>query len=249
MTKKALSGKVALITGAARRIGAEIARTLHEQGANIVVHYNASEEAAFKLCEELNQLRARSAAPLRADLQEVDSDKVLVEQAVRQWKRLDYLINNASRFYRTSFGEVTEFSWDDLLNSNLKAPFFLAQAAFPHLKKTKGVVINITDIHGDKPLRDYSVYCISKSGLLMVTKALAKELGPDVRVNAISPGAIMWPEGENELSEIEKEKIIETTHLNRPGGAEDIATAVLYFLRDAQYVTGQVLNVDGGRSV
>lgn len=247
MRKHPLTSKVALITGAARRIGAEIARTLHAQGMHIVLHYNASEEDALKLCEDLNQKRDNTAIALRADLHDAESEKVLVQKAIQIWGRLDALVNNASRFYRTSFGKVTEYAWDDLMNSNVKAPFFLAQAAAPYLAEQRGVIVNITDIHGDRPLRDYSVYCISKSALLMATKVLAKELGPAIRVNAVSPGPILWPEGENTLLEAEKKRIIEQTILQRSGCPEDVASAVLYFIADAEYVTGQVLEIDGGR--
>lgn len=247
MHKDPLASKVALITGAARRIGAEISHTLHEAGMNIVLHYNASEEEAILLCEKLNQKRKKSAVAIRADLQEAESEKVLIENAASLWGRLDVLVNNASRFYRTTFGKVTEYAWEDLINSNVKAPFFMAQAAASFLAATKGVIINITDIHAERPLREYSVYCISKSALWMATKVLAKELGPDVRVNAVAPGPILWPEGENSLLEAEKKRIIEQTILQRSGSPMDVAKAVLYFVRDAEYVTGQVIMVDGGR--
>jgi pteridine reductase len=249
MQKNPLASKVALITGAARRIGAEIARTLHDNEMNIVLHYNVSGEEAEHVCAKLNQKRPHSAVAIRADLQETENGQVLVQQAVEAWGRLDVLVNNASRFYRTTLGKVTSYAWEDLINSNLKAPFFLAQAAAPALAATQGCIVNITDIHAERPLREYSVYCISKSGLLMMTRALAKELGPLVRVNAVAPGAILWPEGENTLSDIEKQKIIDQTILQREGGPIDIAKAVLFFVRDADYVSGQVLNIDGGRSV
>lgn len=247
MQKNPLTGKVALITGAARRIGAEIAQTLHREGMNVVLHYNASEEDAVKLSEQLNHLREHSSVAIRADLLEADVEKSLVQRALKAWGRLDVLVNNASRFYRTTIGEVTEYAWDDLMNSNLKAPFFLSQAASPLLAANKGCIVNITDLHAERPLMDYSVYCLSKSGLMMLTKVLAKELGPDVRVNSVAPGAIMWPEGKNTLTDKEKQKIIERTIMKRAGTAEDIAKAVLFFVRDADYVTGQMLNVDGGR--
>lgn len=249
MQMNPLSAKVALVTGAARRIGAEIARTLHSAGMNIVLHFNLSEDEATSLCSELNHIRARSAVTLRADLQEAESVKTLVHQAASVWERLDVVINNASRFYRTDIGKVTDYAWDDLINSNLKAPFFLAQTAAPYLAANQGNIVNITDIHAERPLRNYSVYCISKSGLLMMTKVLAKELGPLIRVNAVAPGAVLWPEGENKLSDQEKQNIIDETSLLRAGGAMDIAKAVLFFVRDAEYVTGQVLNVDGGRTI
>ncbi len=247
MQKNPLTGKVALITGAARRIGAEIAQTLHREGMNVVLHYNASEEDAVKLSEKLNQVREHSAIAIRADLLEAEVEKSLVQRALKVWGRLDVLVNNASRFYRTTIGEVTEYAWDDLMNSNLKAPFFVSQAAAPLLAANKGCIINITDLHAERPLVDYSVYCLSKSGLMMLTKVLAKELGPDVRVNSVAPGAIMWPEGKNTLTDKEKQKIIERTIMKRAGTADDIARAVLFFVRDADYVTGQMLNVDGGR--
>jgi pteridine reductase len=247
MQKNTLIGKVALVTGAARRIGAGIARTLHHAGMNMVLHYNASEEEASILCEQLNKIREHSAVAIRADLQAAESEKSLIEQAAATWKRLDVLVNNASRFYRTNIGKVTEYAWDDLMNSNMKAPFFLAQAAAPYLAAQRGSIVNITDLHSERPLRDYSVYCISKSGLAMATKVLAKELGPEVRVNAVAPGAIMWPEGKNLMSDLEKQTIIAQTILQRSGTPEDIAKAVLFFIRDADYITGQMLCVDGGR--
>lgn len=239
--------KVALITGAARRIGAEIARSLHAAGLKIVLHYNASFDEAVNLCEQLNEISHHSAIAIRADLQEPESEKRLIHEAFERWKRLDVLVNNASRFYRTRMGNVTEYEWDDLMTSNLKAPFFLAQAAAPFLAQNQGTIINIIDIYAERPLRDYSVYCISKAGLLMLTKVLAKEYGPLIRVNGIAPGSMIWPEGENALSEEEQQKIISRTLLLRSGIPEDIAKAVLFFVRDANYVTGQVLNVDGGR--
>jgi len=239
--------KVALITGAARRIGAEIARTLHAAGMNIIIHYNASEEEALECCKQLNKIRDKSASCLRGDLLLPESEIALVQQGAAIWGRLDVLVNNASRYYRTKMGKVTEYAWDDLMNCNLKAPFFLSQAAAPYLAATSGTIINITDIRADRPFHDYSVYSISKSGLSMMTKVLAKELAPLVRVNAIAPGPIMWPEGDNTLSDEEKEKIVSSTMLLRPGDPQDIAKAALYLAQDANYVTGQTLYVDGGR--
>lgn len=239
--------KVALVTGSARRIGAEIARSLHGKGLNIVIHYQYSERDADELCAEFNAKRAHSAIKIKADLGNSADISVLVQQAANSWGRLDVLVNNASRFYKTQMGEVAESHWNDLMDSNLKAPFFLSQQAAPFLKQTRGVIINIADIHSDRPMRDYSVYCISKAGLVMLTKVLAKELGPFVRVNAISPGGIAWPEHSNSLSEELKEKIIHRTALQCYGDPAHIAKAVLYFVNDADYVTGQVLAVDGGR--
>lgn len=241
--------KVALITGAARRIGAEIARILHQSGINIVLHFHTSGEEAKTLCSEFNALRAHSAIALAADLFNLSEMNELVHKAAKVWGRLDILVNNASRFNKTHIGSVTEDTWDDLLNSNLKAPFFMSQAAAPHLKKNQGCIVNITDIHGETPMRDYAVYCISKAGLIMQTKALAKELSPEIRVNAVSPGAIAWPEGENKLTNELKQKIIQRTALGRHGSPSDIAKAVLYLVRDADYVTGQIIEVDGGRGL
>lgn len=239
--------KTAIITGAARRIGAEIARTLHANNMNVALHFNASEEEALDLRDELNKIRPKSALAIRADLLLPESMESLIQQTIKSWNRLDILVNNASRYYRTLMGKVTDYAWDDLMNCNLKAPFFLAQAAAPYLTQTSGTIINITDIRAERPFKDYAVYSISKCGLTMATKILAKELAPNVRVNAIAPGPIMWPEGENELSDVEKEKIINSTLLCRQGCPEDIAKAVLYLARDAGYVTGQILYVDGGR--
>lgn len=247
MTTNALQSKVVLVTGAARRIGAAVAEILHREGMNVVLHYNASEEEAQELCARLNQIRANSAATLQGDLLEPEIDKSLIIKAHDLWGRLDILVNNASRFYRTHFGKVTEYAWDDLMVSNLRAPFFLSQAAAPYLKETKGRIINISDIHAWRPMRDYSVYCISKSGLLMLTRALAKELAPDVLVNAIAPGAIIWPEGDNTLSHEQKDVIIDKTPLGRSGSVDDVARVALFLAKDADFMTGEVLAVDGGR--
>lgn len=247
MTTNILQSKVVLVTGAARRIGAAVAEILHREGMNVVLHYNASEEEAQVLCAKLNQIRANSAATLQGDLLEPEIDKSLIIKAHDLWGRLDILVNNASRFYRTHFGKVTEYAWDDLMISNLRAPFFLSQAAAPYLKETKGRIINISDIHAWRPMRDYSVYCISKSGLLMLTRALAKELAPDVLVNAIAPGAIIWPEGDNTLSHEQKDVIIDKTPLGRSGSVDDVARVALFLARDADFMTGEVLAVDGGR--
>lgn len=246
MQKKSLEGKVALITGAARRIGAEISRVLHDAGMNVVLHYNTSESEGIRLCEELNQRRENSAKVLRADLQHTDG-KTLIAEAVSHWNELHALINNASRYYRTYIGKVDHGSWDDMINSNVKAPFFLSQSAAPYLARQQGSIVNLTDIQAALPLKDYGVYGISKGALISMTKVLAKELAPNVRVNAISPGAVLWPEGENTLSEQEKQNIIGLTSLSRVGTPLDIAKAVLFLVRDADYISGQVISVDGGR--
>jgi pteridine reductase len=247
MQKTILAAKVALVTGAARRVGAEIARQLHEAGMNLVLHYNTSENEAMELAAQLNQERPHSAIMIHADLSIAENEKMLVQQAAKEWGRLDVLVNNASKFYRTALGEVTDYAWEDLMTSNIKAPFFLAQAAAPFLGITEGCIVNITDIHAERPLRDYSVYCISKCALVMATKMLAKELGPLIRVNAVAPGSVLWPEGENTLSETEKQKIIDHTTLKRAGTPADIAKAVLFFVKESPYVSGQILAVDGGR--
>lgn len=246
--QNSLQEKVILITGAGRRIGMQIARDLHAEGMRVAIHYHESEKGAKQLCAELNEKRADSAMILKADLLHHESTDWLVQETVAKWGRLDGLVNNASRYYRTHMGSVTETAWDDLMISNVKAPFFLSQAAAPYLAKHQGVIVNITDIHAESPMRDYPVYCISKSGLQMMTKVLAKELAPAVRVNGVAPGPVLWPEDENALSEDVKQNIINRTLLKRVGNAKDVSKAVLFFIRDACYVTGQILNVDGGRS-
>lgn len=242
-----LTDKVVLITGAAHRIGATVARVLHAQGMRLALHYRSSQAAAEALRDELLAVRADSVCLLQADLQDVAGLPALVEQAVSCWGQLDLLINNASSFYPTAVGSVGEAQWDDLLGSNLKAPFFLSQAAAPHLKASHGSIVNIVDIHAERPLKGYPVYSIAKAGLVMLTKTLACELGPQVRVNAVAPGAILWPE--HDMDEAMRQRIVSRTFLKRQGHPEDIARAVVYLARDAGYVTGQVMAVDGGRSL
>lgn len=242
-----LEGKVVLITGAAHRIGAATARTLHAAGANIVLHYRSSKAGAVALQAELHALRADSVSLVQGDLLDSAVLPALVQQAYAAWGRLDVLINNASTFYPTPIGTVTEEHWHDLMGSNLKAPFFLAQAAAPHLKTERGCIVNIVDIHADRPLKAHPVYSMAKAGLVMMTKSLACELGPEVRVNAIAPGAILWPE--NDMDDSTKARIIERTFLKRQGSPQDIARAALFLIRDADYTSGQVLKVDGGRSL
>ena len=237
---------VVLITGAAHRIGATTAKLLHQQGMNIVLHYRSSREAAKKLQDELNKLRENSVILIQADLHNTSGLPTLVEEAVKAWGRLDVLVNNASSFYPTKIGEATEADWDDLLGSNLKAPFFLSQSAAPHLKKHAGCIINIVDIHAERPLKTYTIYSMAKAGLAMMTKSLACELGPEVRVNAVAPGAILWPEN---LDEVAQQRIVSKTFLKRQGEPNDIARAILFLIREANYMTGQILAVDGGRSL
>jgi pteridine reductase len=241
-----LSGRTALITGGARRVGAVIARMLHSAGANVVVHYRRSRGEADALAHELNGTRAGSAAIVQADLLDVTQLPRLVDAATRASGRLDVLVNNASTFYPTPIGHVTSAQWDDLIGSNLRAPLFLAQAAAPALRAASGLVLNMADIHGTRPLKDHVVYTTAKAGLIMLTKSLARELAPEVRVNAIAPGPVMWPENADEQR---KAKVIDSTLLKRAGSPEDVARAALFFAVDAPYVTGQILAVDGGRSV
>ncbi len=245
--KPTLDGKVVLITGAAHRIGATTASTLHAAGANIVLHYRSSKEGAEALQQALNAVRDDSVILLQGDLLDTASLPTLVEEAYAAWGRLDVLINNASTFYPTPMGTVTEAHWHDLMGANLKAPFFLAQAAAAHLKTERGCIVNIVDIHADRPLKAHPVYSMAKAGLVMMTKSLACELGPEVRVNAIAPGAILWPE--NDMDDSTKARIIERTFLKRQGSPQDIARAALFLIRDADYTSGQILNVDGGRSL
>ncbi len=246
-TLEQLNDKVALITGAAQRIGAQIARTLHGAGMKLVLHYRGSQAAAQALATELNQSRANTATLLQADLSDPATLAPLVEAAAAHWGRLDALVNNASTFYPTPVGTVTLPQWQDLMDVNLKAPFFLAQAAAPLLTKSGGCIVNIADIHADRPLKGYPVYCMAKAGLVMMTRALARELGPAVRVNAVAPGAILWPE--QGLDSAAQASILARTALKRQGNPKDIASTVLFLIRDAEYITGQVLSVDGGRSL
>ena len=242
-----LSGKVALVTGAARRIGATISRTLHQHGASIAIHYRGSAVDANALCDKLNAVRPDSAITIQADLANTSSLPALVESVIDWHGSLDILINNASSFYPTPIGEITESNWDDILGSNLKAPLFLSQAAMQSLRATHGVIINIVDIHAQRPLRDHAVYGSAKAGLAMLTRSLAKDLAPEIRVNGVSPGAILWPEAG--IAEQTKQSILEQIPAGRAGSADDIAGCVLYLVRDADYVTGQIIAVDGGRSI
>ena len=242
-----VAGKVALITGAAHRVGAMIARALHAQGMNLVLHYRHSGAAAQQLQSELHTIRADSVALVQADLLATATLSALIDTALDTWQRLDVLVNNASSFYPTPIGSVTEAQWDDLMGSNLKAPFFLAQAAAPYLAQQHGCIVNIADIHADRPLKTYPVYSIAKAGLVMLTKALTRELGPQVRVNAVAPGAILWPE--QGLDDTARQHIIARTALKRQGAPHDIAQAVLFLIRDAGYISGHVFTVDGGRSL
>lgn len=245
--ERAMEGRWALITGASKRIGASIAARLHDAGANVAIHYFSSSEAADALAARLNSERADSAITVHGDLRKIPGLERMIREVVDQTGRLDALINNASSFYPTPLGAITEEQWEDLVGSNLKAPLFLCQAALPHLRETNGVIINIVDVHAQRPLRNHPVYGAAKAGLAMLTRSLAKDLGPDIRVNGVSPGAILWPE--SGVTERVQDSIIRQIPLGRAGEPGDIAAAVLFLVRDAPYVTGQILAVDGGRSV
>ena len=243
-----LNDKTALVTGGARRVGAAICRRLHGAGANILVHCNQSLHEAQALVHELNGQRPGSAIVMQADLLEAGALPALVQRTVSAFGGLDVLVNNASSFYATPIGAIDERAWDDLMGTNLKAPLFLAQAAAPELRRNQGCIVNIIDIHAERPLADHMVYTAAKGGLLALTRSLALELGPEVRVNGVSPGAIMWPDGPEWQNEGERQRIIDHTLLKRIGEPEDIAGAV-EFLATAPYVTGQIIAIDGGRSI
>lgn len=242
-----LAGKAVLITGAARRVGAAIAHALHSAGASAVLHYHSSADEAAVLARDLNKVRPGSATLAQCDLLDGGAIEELAHNAAAAFGGLDILVNNASSFYPTPLGDIDEDDWDDLIGTNLKAPLFLAQAAAPALRERSGLIVNLADIHGMRPLRRYPVYCIAKAGLIMLTKSLARELGPQVRVNAIAPGPVMWPE--DGVDAALRAQIIDRTALKRGGSAEDVARAVLFFACEAPFVTGQVLAIDGGRSI
>ena len=243
-----MHGKVVLITGGAKRVGAAISRRLHAAGANLMLHYRASAGEARLLQAELNHTRAASVALIQADLLDVGKLPSLVEQTLSTFGRLDGLVNNASSFFATQVGDITPAAWEDLVGTNLRAPLFLSQAAAPALRRAQGAIVNITDIHAERPLKGYVVYSAAKAGLSGLTRSLARELAPDVRVNAIAPGPILWPD-DAAFDELSRQRIISHTLLRREGTPDDIAKAVLFLLADAGYVTGETINVDGGRHV
>jgi pteridine reductase len=242
-----LSGRTALVTGGARRVGAAIVRALHGAGANVVIHCHRSLAAARALASELEDVRPDSTAVIACDLLDTAALPRLLGQAHERFAALHLLVNNASTFYPTPLGEITLADWDDLIGTNLRAPLLLAQAAAPELRRTQGAVLNIVDIHGLRPLRNHAVYSVAKAGLIMLTRALARELAPEVRVNAIAPGPVLWPEAP--MAEEQKAAIIDKTPLHRHGSPADVARAVLFFASEAPFVTGQILAVDGGRSI
>jgi len=243
-----VQGKTVLITGGARRVGAAVCRRVHLAGANIMLHYRASAGEARLLSAELNHARPNSVALLQADLLDIAKLPAVVEQTLETFGRLDALVNNASSFFQTPVGEITPANWNDLFGTNLQAPLFLAQAAAPALKRAQGAIVNITDIHAERPLKSFVVYSIAKAGLAGLTRSLARELAPEVRVNAVAPGPILWPDDES-FDELSRQRIISHTPLRREGTPEDIARAVHFLLADADYITGETINVDGGRNM
>ncbi|MBK6981695.1 MAG: pteridine reductase [Betaproteobacteria bacterium] len=244
-----MGGPAVLVTGGARRVGAAIVRTLHAAGARVVVHCHRSREEGDRLVGALERIRAGSAAMVEGDLLDAARLPRIVEEAASRFGRLDGLVNNASSFHPTTLAQLDLDAWEDLAGTNLRAPLFLAKAAAPHLRTAHGAIVNIVDIHADRPLAGYLAYCVAKSGLAGLTRALAIELAPDVRVNGVSPGAILWPDDGESFPVAERERITRQTPLRRTGTPEDIAGAVKYLLLDAPFVTGQVFAVDGGRSI
>jgi len=240
--------KVALITGGARRVGAGVARYLHARGWRIALHYRSSAKDAEQLASELNTIRANSVLTVQADLLDISALPVLVNAATRHFGRLDAVVNNASSFFPTPVGEFTEAAWHDLLGSNLKAPIFLAQAAAEALRETRGVIVSIADIHADRPYPQHTLYTVAKAGLVAMTRSLARDLAPHVRVNAVAPGSNLWPDGDSVFDAAERARIEASIPLGRTGTPEDLAQAI-HFLLEAPYVTGVILPVDGGRSI
>ncbi|HKN10555.1 MAG TPA: pteridine reductase [Pseudomonadota bacterium] len=243
-----MQGKVVLITGGAKRLGATICRRLHGTGASLMLHYRASAGEARLLQAELNHQRKDSVALIQADLLDLGKLPSLIDQTIQIFGRLDAVVNNAASFYPTPVGEITPDDWETLIGANLRAPLFIAQAAAPALRKTQGAIVNITDIHAERPLKNYVLYSVAKAGLVGLTRSLARELAPEVRVNAVAPGPILWPDDDT-FDELSRQRIISHTPLKREGTPEDIAKAVHFLLAEATYVTGETINVDGGRHV
>jgi len=244
-----MQGKVVLVTGGAKRVGAAICRRLHAAGAQLAVHYLSSRQQALELQNELNESRPDSIAIFQADLLDQEALKQLVQAVIKRFGKLDVLVNNASSFYPTPLTEVDEQQWNDLLGTNLKAPLFLAQAAFEELRRQHGCIVNIVDIHAERPMQDHLVYSVAKAGLAALTKGLAQEMAPQVRVNAVAPGVIIWPEGKEWMDQERRRKIVAHTLLKREGEPDDIARTVAFLVKDAPYITGQTISVDGGRSI
>jgi pteridine reductase len=243
-----VEGGIVLITGGARRVGAAICRRLHAGGAKLMLHYRASAGEARLLQAELNHVRADSVALIQADLLDLKALPAMIDQTLQTFGRLDGLVNNASSFFPTPVGDITSEAWDDLIGTNLRAPLFLAQAAAPALRKSQGAIVNIADIHAERPLKSFVVYSIAKAGLVGMTRSLARELAPEVRVNAVAPGPILWPDDAS-FDELSRQRIISHTPLKREGEPDDIAKAVAFLITDATYVTGETISVDGGRHI
>lgn len=248
-TENSLENKVILITGGAKRVGAAICRMLHAGGAKLMIHYRQSASEARALQAELNLQRPNSVAIIHGDLLNLAVLPKLVQETVQHFGRLDVLINNASSYYATELGDIGDDQWQDLIGSNLKAPLFLSQAAAAELTKTKGCIVNITDMHVERPKKGYIVYSVAKAGLVTLTKSLAHEMAPDVRVNAVAPGPVMWPEDNPQFDEVYRKRVISQTLLKRIGEGDDVAKAVRFLIQDAPFMTGQVIAVDGGRSL
>ena len=247
--EQGMQGKVILVTGGAKRVGAAICRRLHAAGASIAIHYRSSDQEALALQQQLNDLRPKSAAVFQADLLDLNALPQLVHKVVKKFGRLDALVNNASSFYATQLADINEPQWHDLLGTNLKAPLFLAQAAADELRRRHGCIVNITDIHAERPMHGHLLYSVAKAGLVALTKGLAQEMAPQVRVNAVAPGVIVWPENADWMDQEQRRKIVAHTLLKREGEPDDIARTVAFLIQDAPYITGQIIAVDGGRSV
>jgi len=244
-----MQGKVVLVTGGAKRVGAAICRRLHAGGAQVAIHYRSSDQEALALKDELNDLRPNSAEVFQADLLDLRTLPILIEKTIKNFGQMDALVNNASSFYATPLSDIDESQWHDLLGTNLKAPLFLAQAAATELRRRHGTIVNIVDIHAERPMQGHLVYSVAKAGLVSLTKGLAQEMSPQVRVNAVAPGVIIWPENEAWMDEEQRRKIVAHTLLKREGEPDDIARTVQFLINDSPYITGQVIAVDGGRSI
>ena len=240
--------QVAIITGGAKRVGAAISRRLHKANIDIIIHYRNSDTEANSLQEQLNKIRKGSASIIQADLLDPNSYSLIINEAIKIYGQLNFLINNASSYYPTNINDINELNWNELVGSNLKAALFLSKEASPFLKKSNGSIINITDSHITNPKKNYIIYSIAKSGLNTLTKSLAQELGPEIRVNAIAPGPVLWPDKSNEFDISYQKKVISQTMLKKVGNADDIAKAVEFLLLNAPFITSHILNVDGGRS-
>ncbi len=247
--EQGMQGKVILVTGGAKRVGAAICRRLHAAGGRIAIHFRSSDQEALALQRQLNDLRPNSAAVFQADLLDLNALPQLVNKVVKQFGQLDALVNNASSFYATLLADINESQWHDLLGTNMKAPLFLAQAATAELRRRHGCIVNIADIHAERPMQGHLLYSVAKAGLVALTKGLAQEMAPHVRVNAVAPGVIVWPETEAWMDEDQRRKIVAHTLLKREGEPDDIARTVAFLIQDAPYITGQIIAVDGGRSV